>query len=167
MGCGHGVTGRLTPDFLLEPFALGFMRRALAGCLALSVAAPPLSVFLVLRRMSFMSDVLRHGVLPAGWLARRTGRREGSQFAGLYLRALALIAGRHSIGLTHILSGTALAVDGTALFGMASVATVTMPMLALIRRPLVLESPVLCSSRHHSGFATACDKSHFLNGGVA
>ena len=40
------------------------MRRALAGCLALSVAAPPLGVFLVLRRMSLMSDVLQHGVLP-------------------------------------------------------------------------------------------------------
>ena len=26
-------------DILLEPFTLGFMRRALAGCLALSVAA--------------------------------------------------------------------------------------------------------------------------------
>ena len=30
--------------FLTEPFALGFMRRALAGCLALSLAAPPLGV---------------------------------------------------------------------------------------------------------------------------
>ena len=105
-------------DFLLEPFALGFMRRALAGCLALSVAAPPLGVFLVLRRMSLMSDVLQHGVLPgiaigaivaglsvwamglggvvaglavavlAGWLARRTGGREDSQLAGMYLLAL-------------------------------------------------------------------------------
>jgi hypothetical protein len=28
-------------DIPLEPFALGFMRRALAGCLALPVAAPP------------------------------------------------------------------------------------------------------------------------------
>ena len=41
-----------------------FMRRALAGCLALSIAAPPLGVFLVLRRMSLMSDVMQHGVLP-------------------------------------------------------------------------------------------------------
>ncbi|HST74833.1 MAG TPA: metal ABC transporter permease, partial [Acetobacteraceae bacterium] len=40
------------------------MRRALAGCLALSVAGPPLGVFLVLRRMSLMSDVLQHGILP-------------------------------------------------------------------------------------------------------
>ena len=142
-------------DFLLEPFALGFMRRALAGCLALSVAAPPLGVFLVIRRMSLMSDVLQHGVLPgiaigaifaglSGWLARRTGGREDSQLAGMYLMALAagvaLISAQHSIDLTHLLFGNVLAVDDTALFGMAGVATVTLPALALIWRPLVLES---------------------------
>lgn len=161
-------------DVLLEPFALGFMRRALAGCLALSVAAPPLGVFLVLRRMSLMSDVLQHGVLPgiavgaifaglsvwamglggvvaglavavlAGWLARRTGGREDSQLAGMYLLALAagvaLISAQHSIDLTHLLFGNVLAVDDPALFGMAGVATVTLPVLALIWRPLVLES---------------------------
>ena len=107
-------------DLLVAPFAMGFMRRALAGCLALSVAAPPLGVFLVIRRMSLMSDVLQHGVLPglavgaalaglsvwamglggvvaglavallAGALARRTGAREDSQLAGVYLLALAL-----------------------------------------------------------------------------
>jgi zinc/manganese transport system permease protein len=161
-------------DFLLEPFTLGFMRRALAGCLALSVAGPPLGVFLVLRRMSLMSDVLQHGVLPgiavgaicaglsvwamglggvvaglavallAGWLARRTGGREDSQLAGMYLLALAagvaLISAQHSIDLTHLLFGNVLAVDDAALLGMAGVATVTLPALALIWRPLVLES---------------------------
>ncbi len=161
-------------ELLLEPFALGFMRRALAGCLALSVAAPPLGVFLVLRRMSLMSDVLQHGVLPgiavgaitaglsvwamglgglaaglgvaviAGWLARRTGGREDSQLAGMYLLALAagvaLISSQRSLDLTHILFGNVLAVDDTALFGMAGVATVTLPVLALIWRPLILES---------------------------
>ena len=45
-------------DILFAPFELGFMRRALAGCVALSLAGPPLGVFLVLRRMSLMSDVL-------------------------------------------------------------------------------------------------------------
>jgi zinc/manganese transport system permease protein len=161
-------------SFLLEPFALGFMRRALAGCLALSVAAPPLGVFLVLRRMSLMSDVLQHGVLPgiavgailaglsvwamgvggvlagltvavvAGWLARRTGGREDSQLAGMYLLALAagvaLISAQHSLDLAHILFGNVLAVDDVALLGMAGVATITLPVLALIWRPLVLES---------------------------
>lgn len=107
-------------DALIDPFSFGFMRRALVGCLALSLAGPPLGVFLVLRRMSLMSDVLQHGILPgiaagfivaglsvpamglggflagltvallAGWLARATGGREDSQLAGVYLIALAL-----------------------------------------------------------------------------
>jgi zinc/manganese transport system permease protein len=105
---------------LTAPFGFGFMRRALAGCLALSVAGPPLGVLLVLRRMSLMSDVLEHGILPgialgalagglsfwamglggllaglavallAGSLARATGGHEDSQLAGCYLVALAL-----------------------------------------------------------------------------
>jgi zinc/manganese transport system permease protein len=161
-------------DIFLEPFALGFMRRALAGCLALSVAAPPLGVFLVLRRMSLMSDVLQHGVLPgiaigailaglsvwamglggiiaglavaviAGWLARRTGGKEDSQLAAMYLLALAagvaLISTQHSVDLTHLLFGNVLAVDQPALLGMAAVASITLLVLALIWRPLVLES---------------------------
>jgi zinc/manganese transport system permease protein len=124
--------------------------------------------------MSLMSDVLQHGVLPgiavgaifaglsvwamglggvvagltvavvAGWLARRTGGREDSQLAGMYLLALALgvalISTQHSIDLTHLLFGNVLAVDDAALFGMAGVATVALPALALIWRPLVLES---------------------------
>jgi zinc/manganese transport system permease protein len=177
-------------DFLLEPFALGFMRRALAGCLALSVAGPPLGVFLVLRRMSLMSDVLQHGVLPgiavgamcaglsvwamglggvaaglavallAGWLSRRTGGREDSQLAGMYLLALAagvaLISAQHSIDLTHLLFGNVLAVDDAALYGMAGVATVILPVLALIWRPLVLESldpGFLAATGGHGGLA--------------
>ncbi|MBN8928762.1 MAG: zinc ABC transporter permease [Rhodospirillales bacterium 69-11] len=161
-------------DLLLAPFGLGFMRRALAGCIALSVAAPPLGVFLVIRRMSLMSDVLQHGVLPglavgaavaglsvwamglggviaglavallAGALARRTGAREDSQLAGVYLLALALgvvlVSAQRGIDLTHLLFGSVLAVDDTALFGMAGVATVTLLGLAVIWRPLILES---------------------------
>ena len=80
----------------------------------------------------------------AGWLARRTGGREDSQLAGMYLLALAagvaLISAQHSIDLTHLLFGNVLAVDDTALLGMAGVASVTLPVLALIWRPLVLES---------------------------
>ena len=161
-------------DPLLAPFALGFMRRALAGCLAMSVAGPPLGVVLVLRRMSLMSDVLQHGVLPgialgaafgglavwtmglggvaagilvallAGWLARRTGGREDSQLAGVYLVALALgvalVSAQRGIDLTALLFGNVLAVDDAALLGMAAVATITLPGLAVIWRPLIIES---------------------------
>ena len=159
---------------LIEPFALGFMRRALAGCLALSVAGPPLGVFLVLRRMSLMSDVLQHGILPglalgaavaglslpvmgiggfiagllvamlAGVLARATGGREDAQLAATYLVALALgvaiISHTRTVDLTHLLFGSVLAVDDEALYLMASVATAALFGLALIWRPLILES---------------------------
>jgi zinc/manganese transport system permease protein len=168
---GRGVT---VSELIAEPFALGFMRRALAGCIALSVSGPPLGVFLVLRRMSLMSDVLQHGMLPgiavgfalaglslwamglggflaglavallAGFLARATGGRDDSQLAGVYLLALALgvviVSAQHGVDLTHLLFGSVLAVDNAALFAMAGAATVTLPALALIWRPLVLES---------------------------
>lgn len=43
---------------LISPFIeFAFMRRALVGCLALSLAAPPLGVFLVLRRRDRKSVV--------------------------------------------------------------------------------------------------------------
>lgn len=159
---------------LVEPFSLGFMRRALAGCLALAIAGPPLGVFLVLRRMSLMSDVLQHGILPgialgalagglsvlamgtggvlaglavtllAGALSRATGAREDSQLAGVYLLALAsgvaLLSTNPGIDLAHLLFGSVLAVDDPALYLMAGVATLVLPALALIWRPLVLES---------------------------
>ena len=161
-------------NFLTEPFALGFMRRALAGCVALSLAGPPLGVILVLRRMSLMSDVLQHGILPgialgalagglslwamgvggflaglavallAGGLARATGGKEDSQLAGVYLVALALgvviVSQNRGIDLEHLLFGSVLAVDDQALYLMAGVATVALPGLALIWRPLVLDS---------------------------
>ena len=161
-------------DLLLAPFELGFMRRALAGCIALSLAGPPLGVFLVLRRMSLMSDVLQHGILPgialgamaaglsfwamglggvlaglcvamlAGWLTRATGGREDSQLAGVYLLALALgvamLSAQRGVDLSNLLFGSVLAVDDTALFCMTGVACIALPGLALIWRPLILES---------------------------
>ncbi|GJE39997.1 zinc/manganese transport system permease protein [Methylobacterium persicinum] len=68
---------------LLAPFVeFGFMRRALAGCLALSVSAPPVGVFLMLRRMSLMSDAMSHAILP--------GAAAGFLVAGLSLPAMTL-----------------------------------------------------------------------------
>lgn len=167
---------------LLEPFALGFMRRALAGCIALSLAGPPLGVVLVLRRMSLMSDVLQHGILPgiavgaiagglslwamglggfvaglavallAGGLARATSGKEDSQLAGVYLVALALgvviVSQSHGIDLQNLLFGSVLAIDDGALLLMAGVATIALPGLALIWRPLVLDSFDAESQRH-------------------
>ena len=70
-------------DWLFGPFLeFGFMRRALVGCLALSLSAPPGGVFLMLRRMSLMSDAMSHAVLP--------GAAIGFLVAGLSLPAMTL-----------------------------------------------------------------------------
>lgn len=106
---------------LLHPFVeFGFMRRALVACVAISLSATPLGVFLLLRRMSLVGDALSHAVLPgaaigylisglslvamgtggiiaglsvallSGAVSRYTPLREDASFAGFYLGSLAL-----------------------------------------------------------------------------
>jgi len=108
-------------DAVVQPFVeFDFMRRALVGCLAISLAGPPFGVFLMLRRMSLMSDVMGHAILPgvaiayllaglslvamslgaftaglavalaAGLVARNTALYEDASLAGFYLMSLAL-----------------------------------------------------------------------------
>ena len=68
---------------LIDPFIeFGFMRRALAGCLALSLGATPIGVFLMLRRMSLSGDAISHAILP--------GAAIGYLIAGLSLSAMTL-----------------------------------------------------------------------------
>ncbi|MGB3036231.1 MAG: metal ABC transporter permease, partial [Methyloceanibacter sp.] len=160
---------------LIDPFVeFAFMRRALVGCFALSLGAPPVGVFLVLRRLSLMGDAMSHAILPgaaigflvaglsvpamslggfiagiavvllAGLVTRSTILREDASLAAFYLVSLALgvlivsMKGS-SIDLLHVLFGTVLALDDTALILIAAIATLTMATLALIYRPLVLE----------------------------
>jgi zinc/manganese transport system permease protein len=70
----------------LPPFSpfveFAFMRRALAGCLALSLGATPIGVFLMLRRMSLAGDAMSHAILP--------GAAIGYLVAGLSLPAMTL-----------------------------------------------------------------------------
>lgn len=106
---------------LLGPFAdFGFMRRALAGAVTLSLGAAPLGVLLVLRRMSLVGDAMSHAILPgvaagfllsgmslaamalggvatglavallSGLVARLTPLREDASFAAFYLISLSL-----------------------------------------------------------------------------
>lgn len=108
-------------ELLWQPFAdYGFMRRALAGCLALSAGAAPLGTILLLRRMSLVGDAMSHAILPgaalgyllfglslpamtmgglaagltvamlSGVVTRYTALREDASFAGFYLISLAL-----------------------------------------------------------------------------
>ena len=70
-------------DAVVSPFIeFAFMRRALVGCLALSLGAPPIGVFLMLRRMSLMGDAMSHAILP--------GAAIGYLLAGLSLFAMSL-----------------------------------------------------------------------------
>jgi zinc/manganese transport system permease protein len=84
-------------DLLVDPFVeFAFMRRALVGCFALSLGAPPIGVFLMLRRMSLMGDAMSHAILP--------GAAIGYLIAGLSLAAMT--AGGLVVGIAvAVLSG--------------------------------------------------------------
>ncbi|WP_323640324.1 metal ABC transporter permease [Pectobacterium polonicum] len=106
---------------ITSPFTeFGFMRRALVGCLVITLSAAPLGCFLLLRRMSLIGDALSHAVLPgvaigylisgmsllamgiggfiaglsvamlSGFVTRHTELKEDASFAGFYLGSLAL-----------------------------------------------------------------------------
>jgi zinc/manganese transport system permease protein len=84
-------------DTLFAPFVdFAFMRRALAGTLALALGAGPIGVFLMLRRMSLVGDAMAHAILP--------GAAIGFLLSGLSLFAMTaggLIAG----GVVALLTG--------------------------------------------------------------
>ncbi|MGR4867988.1 metal ABC transporter permease [Variovorax sp. LARHSF232] len=82
--------------------------------------------------------------LAAGFVTRSTSQREDASFAAFYLIALALgvmlVSTRgSSVDLMHLLFGSILAVDDAALLLIASVASLTLVVLAVIYRPLVVE----------------------------
>ena len=163
-------------DFFIAPFAdFEFMRRALAGTLALALGAGAIGVFLMLRRMSLVGDAMAHAILPGaavgfllsglslvamtaggfiagcvvalltGFVARTTELKEDAALATFYLLSLALgvtiisLKGTN-IDLLHVLFGNILAMDDATLLVIASNATITLIVLAVIYRPLVIES---------------------------
>lgn len=68
---------------LIAPFAdFEFMRRALVGAVALALAAAPVGVMLMLRRMSLTGDAMSHAILP--------GAAVGYLLSGLSLTAMTL-----------------------------------------------------------------------------
>ena len=108
-------------DLIFQPFFdYGFMRRALCGCIAVSVGATPVGVFLMLRRMSLTGDAMACAILPgaavgylvsglslaamtigglvagmtvallSGFVSRITALREDASLAAFYLISLAL-----------------------------------------------------------------------------
>lgn len=84
-------------SLLAGPFVeFSFMRRALAGCLILSLSAAPVGVFLMLRRMSLIGDAMAHAILP--------GAAVGFMVAGLSVGAMTL-GGLLAGCLVAVLSG--------------------------------------------------------------
>jgi zinc/manganese transport system permease protein len=88
---------------LWQPFVeFEFMRRALAGCIALSFSAPLVGVFLMLRRMSLTGDAMAHGILPGvalGYLAAGLSLGAmtlGGLLAGLLIAAASALVARHT-----------------------------------------------------------------------
>ncbi|KTR06600.1 zinc ABC transporter permease [Aureimonas ureilytica] len=80
----------------------------------------------------------------AGIVSRYTPLREDASFAAFYLASLGigvLLVSVHgsNVDLLHVLFGTVLALDDPAILLIASIATVTMLLLALLYRPLVAE----------------------------
>ena len=115
------LMGGLLANPLLSPLLeFGFMRSALLGCVALSLSAAPVGVFLMLRRMSLTGDAMAHAILPgaaigylvaglsltamtiggviaglavavgSGLVSRNTVLREDTSLAAFYLLSLAL-----------------------------------------------------------------------------
>ena len=83
--------------------------------------------------------------LLAGLVSRFTKLKEDANFAAFYLSSLAIgvvLVSKNgdSVDLLHLLFGSVLAVDVPALQLIAAAATVTVTVLAVIYRPLVLES---------------------------
>lgn len=83
--------------------------------------------------------------LVAGLVARSTILKEDASFAAFHLIALALgvtlvsLKGSN-VDLLHVLFGSVLALDNDAVSFLAVTATITLAALALIYRPLVMES---------------------------
>jgi zinc/manganese transport system permease protein len=82
--------------------------------------------------------------LLSGLVTRLTPLREDASFAAFYLISLALgvlLVSTHgsNIDLLHLLFGSILAVDDTALVLIGAIATVSLLSLAVIWRPLVVE----------------------------
>jgi zinc/manganese transport system permease protein len=120
-------------NLLIAPFAdFEFMRRALAGVSSLALAAGPIGVLLMLRRMSLVGDAMAHAILPGaalgfllfglnlfamtaggliagfivalltGLVARTTELKEDAALATFYLLSLALGVAIISVKGTNI-----------------------------------------------------------------
>jgi ABC-type Mn2+/Zn2+ transport system permease subunit len=106
-------------QWLLEPFGVSFVRRALVAGVLVSLVCALVGTWVVLRGMAFLGDAVSHGLLPGVALASLTGQ---SILLGAAVSAGVMVAGIALIGRSPQLSrDTAI---GLLFVGMLSVGVI-------------------------------------------
>src|SRR5688572_27095228 len=72
-------------EWMIAPFAYGFMQRGLAAGLLIGVGCAVLGAFVVLRGMAFIGDAMAHTILPGIVIAFMQG---GNLFVGALIAAV-------------------------------------------------------------------------------
>jgi ABC-type Mn2+/Zn2+ transport system permease subunit len=105
-------------EWLTDPFAAGFMQRALAEVLILALACGPLGVWVLLYRQSYAAESLSHAMLPGLVIAVLAGAPLLLGAAGGVIAAAVAIA---LVGRDERLGGdVGVAVAIAALFGLGA-----------------------------------------------
>jgi manganese/iron transport system permease protein len=78
-------------SLLVEPFGSPFMARALVEALLLGVVGGVVSVFIVLRRLAFVSDVLTHTVFPGVVIGYLVAQTDGIVWGALAFAVLSAV----------------------------------------------------------------------------
>jgi manganese/iron transport system permease protein len=76
---------------LLDPFTSPFMQRALVEAVLLGVVGGAVSVFVVLRRLAFLSDVLTHTVFPGVVIGYLVAQTDGIVWGALAFAVLSAV----------------------------------------------------------------------------
>lgn len=84
-------------DWLTDPYAYGFMQRALIASLLVGLVAPLVGVWIVLRRLAYLGDAMSHATLGGVAVAYLAGASVtlGAVGAGLAMAGLIALLGAH------------------------------------------------------------------------
>jgi ABC-type Mn2+/Zn2+ transport system permease subunit len=84
-------------DWLTDPYAYDFMKRALVASLLVGVVAPLVGVWIVLRRLAYLGDAMSHATVGGVGVAYLAGwpLTLGAVAAGLAMAALVAVLGAH------------------------------------------------------------------------
>jgi zinc/manganese transport system permease protein len=108
-------------SFLIDPFALPFMSRALIVLLVLSVVAAVVGVLINLRGLEFISDGLTHTIFPGIAIGFVWGGNNGL-FIGAIIAAVIAVVALTLVTRTAAQSDAGIAVVLTAMFSIGIVA---------------------------------------------